>query len=102
MRFVKIAYAFVRVAVTGQFVAASDDAAHQSWIALGHPTKREECCLGSLRCKHRKDAIDIGLYAALAPFPVAARNMRSKCRNMEVVFDVDRQGIRQRSLGSLA
>ena len=45
--------------------------------------------------QHAQDALDIALDAALARLPIDALDVGRKGRDLEIVFDIDRQRIRK-------
>ena len=81
------------VAVACQLVALTDNSADHMRIALRDPAKGEERGLRIAARQHVEDAVDISLDATLKRIPLRASNMRRKCRDLKIVFDVDRQGI---------
>ena len=92
----QIAGTLVAVAMAGQFMPLGHDGAHQIRIALGDPAQREKCGLDLVLAEQIKNALHIVLDAAFALVPLAACDIGSERRDLEIVFNVDRQGVGDR------
>jgi hypothetical protein len=100
--FGQITGTLMTVAVTGQFVAIVDDPPHEMRIAFGDPAEREKgrpVCISSSISRIRSTFRSTRHSRRC---PLIARNIRSERRNLEVVFDVDRQGVGHRLAGHFA
>ena len=64
--------------VTGHFMALRNDVAHNARIALGQPSKREECRLRTAFVQQLKHSIDIAFDAAWRGLPRASLDERRK------------------------
>ena len=93
----EVAGAFMAIAMAGHFVPLADNAPHQLRVALGDPAQGEEGGFGVLLVEQREDAIDIAFDTAFALVPVGAGDVGSKCRDLEIVLDIDRQRVGDRS-----
>ena len=86
----------VREAVTRELVPIGYDPVNEPGIALGDPAEREERRARSVFVQQRENAVDIGLDATAHRIPLAARDVRREGGDLEVVLDVDREGVAHR------
>ena len=89
----QVARPLVPMPMAGQFVTGIDDAPDQRRVSLGNPSQREEGGRRTAVCEQAENSIDVALDPALTAIPLIARDIGRKRRDLEVVFDVDRQRI---------
>jgi len=82
-------YANMLLSVACQLVARIDDGAHEMWIALGHPAKREKRRLHSVPFEERQAARHVLLDPARETVPILATDVVFECGNVGVIFHVD-------------
>jgi len=91
----------VRISVARQFMAFGDDATDDFRIPLSDPSQREKSGLDAVLIEHCEDALDVALDATGNVRPVSARDVRRKCTDLEIILDVDRQGVDDARVASL-
>ncbi len=83
----------VREAVAGNLVSCRGNALHQARRFLGYPPEHEERATDFPFRQQIQDALGIGFDAVFARRPAIAGNGAGERGYLEVVLDVDREGI---------
>src|SRR3954451_2432322 len=90
--------AMVTPTMTGELVAIGNDPLHHCRVALSNPSQRKKSCFYIFLTQQGEDSVNIGLYPTGYGCPALARNVRGKCRNLEVIFHIYGHCIAQRYL----
>ncbi len=83
----------VRPSMTGGFMASLSNFSNQLRVPFGYQSKDEEGGSGALFIEEFQQPVHIVLYAARNFRPVRPVDHLRQCFDMEVILDVNRQGV---------
>src|SRR5262245_2014014 len=81
------------IAVTGDLVSCGGNPPDHLRMSIGDPAERQAGRPGVVAIEEVQQAVDVALDTTWYVIPRRAVDVVSECRDLKVVFDIDRQGI---------